>query len=263
MAAKRPMDAGTAREAKYGATAALYVIVIIAVLVMVNWLANRYNKSYDATANKRYTLSEQTEKIIKDLKGNATITYIDRTAKFDQAKALLDRYSNVSPKVHIQYIDFVKNPTVARSYNVKFPGTAYIEVNGKREEARNFTEEGITGAFIRAVKGGTKEVCFVQGSGEHSLDESGSSGLSQLKDALSKENYQAKAVSLLQSPNIPEDCTILVVAGASRTRRQLSRNSSRMAAGQCSCSIRLSKWVARRLAGTFRSRRCLRVGASH
>ena len=45
MAAKRPMEAGTAREAKYGATAAVYVIVIIAVLVMINWLANRYNKT--------------------------------------------------------------------------------------------------------------------------------------------------------------------------------------------------------------------------
>ena len=197
MAAKRPMEAGTAREAKYGATAAVYVIVIIAVLVMINWLANRYNKTYDATANKRYTLSEQTDKIIKDLKGDATITYIDQTAKFDQAKALLDRYANLSPKIHIKYVDYVKNPTVARSFNLKFPGTAYVDVNGKREEARSFTEEGITGAFIRAIKGGTKEVCFVQGSGEHSLDESGSSGLSRLKDALSKENYTAKAVSLL------------------------------------------------------------------
>ena len=213
MAAKRPMEAGTAREAKYGATAAVYVIVIIAVLVMINWLANRYNKTYDATANKRYTLSEQTDKIIKDLKGNATITYIDQTAKFDQAKALLDRYANLSPKIHIKYVDYVKNPTVARSFNLQFPGTAYVDVSGKREEARSFTEEGITGAFIRAIKGGTKEVCFVQGSGEHSLDESGSSGLSRLKDALSKENYTAKAVSLLQTPDVPKDCTVLVIAG--------------------------------------------------
>src|SRR6185312_13083575 len=131
MAAKRPMEAGTAREAKYGATAALYVIVIIAVLVMINWLANRYNKSYDATANKRFTLSEQTQKIIKNLKADATITYIDRTSQFDQAKAMLDRYANLSPKIHIKYVDYVKNPTVARAYNVKYPGTAFIDVNGK------------------------------------------------------------------------------------------------------------------------------------
>lgn len=210
--ATKTMD-GSQRQAKYGATSALYVLVVIAVLVMVNWLANRYNKSYDATANKRYTLSAQTQKIVNEAKGNVTITYIDRTSQFDQAKALLDRYANLSPKVHVNYVDFTKNPTVARSYNLKYPGTAFVEADGKKEEAKSFTEEGVTGAFIRAEKGGTKKVCFAQGSGEHSLDESGSTGLSRFKDALSKESYDAVPVNLLQSAQVPGDCTVLVVAG--------------------------------------------------
>jgi ABC-type uncharacterized transport system involved in gliding motility auxiliary subunit len=207
------MDAASSRQAKYGATAGVYILIVVAVLVMINWLANRYNKSYDATSNKRYTLSDQTQKIVKDLKTDANITYIDRTSAFDQAKALLDRYSNLSPKIHIKYVDYVKNPTVARAYNLRSPGTAFVELNGKKEEAKSMTEEGITGAFIRAVKGGTKKVCFVQGSGEHSLDESGSSGVSRFKDALSKESYDATAVNLLQTAQVPNDCTVLVLAG--------------------------------------------------
>lgn len=210
--ARKIMEGGQ-RQAKYGATAALYVIVVIAILVAINWLANRYNKSYDATANKRYTLSEQTKKIVNELKSDATITYIDRASQFDQAKSLLDRYSNLSPKIHIHYVDYMKNPTVARSYNLKYPGTAFVEYNSKREEAKAMTEEGITGALIRAEKNGTKKVCFVQGSGEHSLDESGQNGLSRFKDALSKENYDATAVNLLQNAQVPKDCTVLVVAG--------------------------------------------------
>jgi ABC-type uncharacterized transport system involved in gliding motility auxiliary subunit len=206
-------DAGSKRQAKYGATAGIYVLIVIAVLVMINWLANRYNKSYDATANKRFTLSDQTKKIIGNLKADATITYIDRTSQFEQAKAMLDRYSNLSQKIHIKYVDYVKNPTVARAYNVKYPGTAFIEANGKREEAKSMTEEGLTGAFIRAEKSGTKKVCFVQGSGEHNLEESGNTGLSRFKDALSKENYDPSAISLLQNAQVPNDCTVLVVAG--------------------------------------------------
>jgi ABC-type uncharacterized transport system involved in gliding motility auxiliary subunit len=124
--ANRKMDPGSARQAKYGATSALYVVIIIAVLVLINWLANRYNKSYDATANKQYTLSEQTKKIVKDVKGNATIVYLDRASQFDRAKAVLERYANLSPKIHLQYVDILKNPTVARAYDLKSPGTAYI-----------------------------------------------------------------------------------------------------------------------------------------
>jgi ABC-type uncharacterized transport system involved in gliding motility auxiliary subunit len=209
--ARKPME-GSQRQAKYGATAGLYVIVVIAILVAINWLANRYNKSYDATANKRYTLSEQTKKIVNELKSDATITYIDRASQFDQAKSLLERYANLSPKIHIHYIDYMKNPTVARSYNLKYPGTAFVEYNSKREEAKAMTEEGITG-LIRTEKSGTKKVCFVQGSGEHPLDESGQTGLSRFKDALSKESYDATPVNLLQNAQVPKDCTVLVAAG--------------------------------------------------
>ncbi len=55
-----------ARQTKYAAYATVYILVIIAVLVVANFLANRYNKSYDATANKRFTLSDQTKKVVGD-----------------------------------------------------------------------------------------------------------------------------------------------------------------------------------------------------
>jgi len=54
-----------ARQTKYAAYAATYTAVILAILATVNVLANRYDKSFDATSNKRYSLSEQTVKIVK------------------------------------------------------------------------------------------------------------------------------------------------------------------------------------------------------
>jgi ABC-type uncharacterized transport system involved in gliding motility auxiliary subunit len=64
-----------ARQTKYAAYAATYTLVIFAVVAMANYLANQYNKSFDATANKRFSLSEQTAKIVKGLKQDVTITY--------------------------------------------------------------------------------------------------------------------------------------------------------------------------------------------
>ena len=68
-----------ARQTKYGAYAGIYLLVVLAILVVVNILANRYNKSFDTTSNKRYSLSEQTQKIVKGLKQNATITYYNQS----------------------------------------------------------------------------------------------------------------------------------------------------------------------------------------
>src|SRR5579875_511419 len=209
---QRPKDTISARQARYGATAGLYTIVVIAALVLVNWLGNRYNKSVDTTSNKRFTLSQETQKLIKNLKTDATITYIDRASGFDQAKGILDRYHNLSPKIHIQYIDYQKQPTVARAYGLRFPGTAYVEIGSRREEAKSLTEEGITGAFLKDLKG-VRKVCFVSGSGEHALDQTDSNGLSQFKTLLERDNYQAQSMTLLDKTAVPSDCTVVAIAG--------------------------------------------------
>ena len=75
-----------ARQTKYAAYATVYILVVISAVVIVNVLANRYNKSYDATANKRYSLSDQTAKIVKGLKQDATITYFDQGRTFNMRK---------------------------------------------------------------------------------------------------------------------------------------------------------------------------------
>lgn len=77
-----------ARQTKYAAYATTYILIIVAVIVVANILANRYNKSYDGTSNKRYSLSEQTAKIVKDLKQPATITYFNQSSRFNDGKDL-------------------------------------------------------------------------------------------------------------------------------------------------------------------------------
>jgi ABC-type uncharacterized transport system involved in gliding motility auxiliary subunit len=205
-------DTASARQARFGATALLYTIVVIAILVLVNWLTNRYNKTYDTTSNKRFTLSQETVKLVNGLKSDATITYIDKSSGFDTAKGMLDRYRNLSSKIHVQYVDYQKQPTVARAYGLRFPGTAYVEIGQRREEAKALTEEGITGAFLKDLKG-VRKVCFVSGSQEHPLEGSESGSLSQFKTLLERDNYQAQSITLLDKTEVPKDCNVLIVAG--------------------------------------------------
>ena len=209
-----------ARQTKYAAYAAVYILVVLTAVVIANFLADRYNKSYDATANKRYSLSDQTAKIVKGLKQPATIIYFDQGTRFQHAKDLLTEYSNLSPKIQVKYVDPDKNPQEAREAGIKNYGTALVEVGDRKEEAKSMTEEGITGAIIRDLKNTTRTVCFVGGSGEHQIDDSDRNGYSRFKDLLGKENYQAKSIDLLQKAEVPSDCTVLVVAGPTRDYQQ-------------------------------------------
>ena len=162
-----------ARQTKFAAYTTVYVLVVLAVIGVVNFLANRYNKSADLTANKKFTLSDQTDKVVKDLKQDVTITYWNQPP-FTAARDLLDRYKNLSPKIDVKYQDTDKNRTQAIAAGVKQLGTIFVDVAGKHQEAKSLTEEEITGALVRALKGGERRACFVLGSGEHSDGRRGS-----------------------------------------------------------------------------------------
>jgi ABC-type uncharacterized transport system involved in gliding motility auxiliary subunit len=191
----------------------LYMVIVIAILVIINFFANRYNKSYDATTNKQFTLSDQTVKLAKNLQQPLTITYWDQPTKFKAAQDLLDRYKNLSTKIDVQYNDADKKRTQAIAAGVKTLGTIFVDYGTKHQEAKSLTEEEVTGAIVRALKGGERMACFVLGSGEHSIDSAERNGFSGAKDLLEKNNYKTQTLKLLEKAEIPKDCTIVTVAG--------------------------------------------------
>ena len=182
----------------------------------LNFLAQRYNKSFDATANKKYTLSDQTAKVVKNMQGDLTITYWDRPNGFPNAQDLFDRYKGLSPKVNVEYKDVDKNRTEAIAAGVKNPlPNIFVKVGNKTETAKSLTEEEVTGAMVRALKGGDRTVCFTSGYGEGSTtDTTAGEGLGNAKDLTEKNNYKTEVVPLIPKPDIPADCTILVVGGS-------------------------------------------------
>ena len=209
-----------ARQTKYAAYATLYIVVTLAVVTVANVLADRYDKSYDATSNKRYSLSDQTVKIVKGLKQDATITYYDQATRFQPAKDKLDLYADLSPKVHVEYVDPDKKPELAREAGIKNYGTTIVQIGARKNEAKSTSEEDITGAFIRDLKQTTRTVCFVTGSGEHQIDDTTRDGFSRFKDVLGKDDYQTKSINLLQQAEVPGDCTVVVVGGPSGDYQQ-------------------------------------------
>ncbi len=204
------------RRASALSTGLLYTVIVIAILVIANFFANRYNKSYDATANKQFTLSDQTIKIAKNLDQPLKITYWDQPTKFKPAQDLLDRYKNLSPKIDVQYMDADKKRTQAIAAGVKSLGTIFVDIGNKHQEAKSLTEEEVTGAIVRALKGGERLACFVLGSGEHSIDSSERDGYSGAKELLERNNYKTQTLKMVTKMEIPKECTIVAVAGPKR-----------------------------------------------
>ena len=222
------------RQTKYAGYAAVYIIVMLAVLGAINFLANRYDKSYDSTHNKQFSLSDQTMKVAKNLNTDLHLLYFGETGSFPTAHDTLDRYSALSPKIHVEYIDPVRKPQQARAAGYRSDSPVIVENGPKKQSAKSLTEEEITGAIIRAVKTGERNICFLNAAGEHTVDDSDASGMSILKQVLERDNYKVreetlkpggvkpdagKSLAVGQAPapmgtvEVPKDCTVLVIAG--------------------------------------------------
>src|SRR5581483_9114870 len=105
-----------ARQTRFALYAVVYTLIVVAVVGTLNFLANRYNKSYDATKTKKFA---------KNLKQDVTITYWDKATAFTGAHDLLDRYKNLSPKITVDYQDVDKKRTAAVAAGVKSYGTIF------------------------------------------------------------------------------------------------------------------------------------------
>ena len=202
-----------ARQTKYAGYVTVYILVIVTIGIVANILADRYNKSYDSTANRRYSFSEQTEKVVGGLSQDVKILYFGRKP-FGDAKALLGRYTDISRKIRIEYIDMETSPQIARANDVIRPDTSIVQIGERKQQARNLSEEEITGALIRALKDKVRTICYLTGSGEHSIDDtSGADGYGALKEPLEKEGYKTETISLLEKSEVPAECTVVVSGG--------------------------------------------------
>ncbi len=201
------------RQAREGGYSAVYVLVFVAIVGAVNYLADQYNKTYDATELKLYSLSDQTHKILNELENDVTIYHFDRKVDFAAARNSLVRYENASNNVAVNYIDPDSDPAQAQIMNIRTYGTTLIEIAGAREEADSTSEEDVTNAIIQAIKGREKTACIMTGHGEANVEDNEREGFSVAQNEIEGANYETQTLSLLENPHIPTECTLVIVGG--------------------------------------------------
>jgi len=121
------------RQTKYGLNVLAMVVLLLLIIVLVEYFSLRYNKRVDLTQGRRYTLSAQTLKILKDLKvpvkavafyrapGGQVLE--DRRA----AEDLLRQYADLSPQFRYEFVDPDRDPGMARRYKITMYGTLILE----------------------------------------------------------------------------------------------------------------------------------------
>ena len=202
------------RGTRAGALTSASVVLLLAILVGINYVAARQHKRWDLTEGGQFTLSDQSRKLLDSLKAPVNVKVFAKDTEFQRFRDRLEGYTYNSKQVQVEYIDPDKQPAVARQWQVQAYGTIAVEHNGRIERITSDTEQDITNAIVKAVEGGEKKVYFVQGHGEHdptSADQR--TGYNAIAAALQRDNFSVEKVVLAQQQDVPTDAAVLVVAG--------------------------------------------------
>ncbi len=203
---------------RYGLNTALLIVLAAGILIFIEAFSYRHVYKKDFTENKRHSLSEQTLKVLENLKEPVKVTVFagKASAAYEQAQELFDQYKYQSKLIDVNLVDPDLNPDLAREAEIRRYGVpvAFLETGLGRETVTQLTEEQITNALIKVTRSEKKKVYFVAGHGEHELDGTDDAGLSAAKKMLQDKNYQPETLFLMRAEAVPADCAILVVAGA-------------------------------------------------
>jgi ABC-type uncharacterized transport system involved in gliding motility auxiliary subunit len=217
------------RSVKYGTNMTIMIVIVLGIIILVESISSRHNILFDLTKNKRFTLSDQTKKVLNALEQDVNVTAFFTIEQGNRGtfEDLLRQYVRVSPRLKYEFVDPVKNPGRARNYEITVDGTVVLETGEKQEKITEPTEEVLTNALVKLTREGKKVVYFLKGHGEHALDDMEKNGYNLVKKAIEDENYEVKELLLMEQPAVPEDAMVLIIGGPQKDLIQTELESLR------------------------------------
>jgi ABC-type uncharacterized transport system involved in gliding motility auxiliary subunit len=241
----------TARQRRLiiGTGVLVQIIAVLAVVVMVNWLASRHYLRFDWTKSGYYKLSEKTkqvlvglkepvdvivflppsdnrdyvEKILDDVrhllaefqfygKNQLRVEFVDPQRDLGRARQLVEQYKLDSPDVII----FARGD---RHKYVRLDDMVDLEADrteiGGPQRVKAFKGEGV---FLSAIQTVTEEqspkVYFLSGHGERDPEDvSQREGYSEVARYIKRDNITVQQWNLLEKQALPADAGAIVIAG--------------------------------------------------
>lgn len=191
-----------------------FVVLLLAAVALTLWVTRNYHVQFDWTRSNRNTLSEASRNMLTALPQPVRITAFatEQGGLRKNITALVGRYQKYKSDIALEFVDPTLDPARVRAANVRIDGELVVEVNSRRENLSQLTEDALTNALQRLGRGGERWVVFVSGHGERSPDRQANHDLSTWAQQLAKRGLKTRAIALGKTA-IPENTSVLVIAG--------------------------------------------------
>ena len=240
------------------------IAIVVTLTVVVNLIASALPETYtqiDATSQKLYSITEDTEKYLDTLKDDVTLyVMVNKNSKDDNVDRTLQKYASASKHVKVKYVDPNVSPTSASKYtDSDVTSNSIIVVCGDRskvidynsdiyeysyDSSYNYSVTGydcegqVTAAIQYVTSESTTNVYELTGHDESTLS-------GDFSEVFQKRFMNVGSLSLLTVDAIPEDCQAIFITApqSDLSEDDLSKLSQYLGnGGKIYLSIDYSKW---------------------
>jgi ABC-type uncharacterized transport system involved in gliding motility auxiliary subunit len=237
------------RRWKIGLDVVVRTALVLAVVVMMNYLSAHCFGRFYLSSQTCIQLSSQTLDILKSLTNHVNVTLYydtkDENNFYPDIVALLNEYHSVNPRISVRTVDYVRDAGEAEKVKEQYklnsqtdknlvifdcdgrikiaPGDALTQYTLEQipnEKEREFRRKPVafrgeitfTSMLLALENPRPLTAYFLQGHGEPALDDSGNVGYLKFGSILAQNYIAAINLQLLGDSAVPMDCNLLIIA---------------------------------------------------
>lgn len=211
-----------------------HTIILIALIIFAYLLVNAgavllKAKTLDFTANKLYTLTEDSKKQIENVQQNVDI-YFWGFEESDAKVSLAKQYTDINDKIQVQVVSYMNRPDLAATYGVSSTTERLVIVASNQRnklinandmvtydlstyEQIDITEQKLTNAILDVTIVKKPQIYFLTGHNEFSINSSGQ--LNTLATYIQNEVNDVNPLNLTVS-EMPNPCDLLIIANPTK-----------------------------------------------
>ncbi len=207
------------RRARQGAGALASIAVSVGIVLLVNFLAARYNERWDLTRTRSFSLHPATERVLKSLPDGVEVVgffpQADRNT-FRGARVLFETFAAEQPKLKLTVADPNQQPDLYAKLGRPGARVTVVRRGDRQVVFPGFEEGDLAAALLEVGREQSKVLYWVIGHEERAFDARGALGYQRLQSDLLKEYYEARPLSLGAGEQVPEDAALVVIADPRR-----------------------------------------------
>jgi ABC-type uncharacterized transport system involved in gliding motility auxiliary subunit len=216
---RQPFSRNSSGQAIFFGKLLLQGALLLCCLSLLYYGISKFDTQWDVTEQRIHSLAPQSRQLVSGLTAPLRLVAFDRVEEFPLQATLsqLELYKAENHNaVEIEVVDPAARPDLVELYGLN-PGDALVVQHGKGDLSRierlsDVSEEAITAAILRLVRGEQKQIYLLQGHGEPSTTSNRPDGIGAFVKAVEREHLAVSELVLADMAEVPSDAAAVIVA---------------------------------------------------